>query len=243
MNKLQLIGSGGGSKKSGSSRTPVEDPDSLHSHQYAQVLDLISEGPIRGLVNGLRSVYLDETPIVAADGSSNFSGVTVEMRHGANNQTPVDGFATVDNEINVGVEIQHGTPVVRTITGEIDSATLTIGVPQLTATDVRTGDIHGTSVSLTFELQNNGGGFQPIPFGFAWSGDGSAGVSGNTVSRGDCYGIGITFTVTAGASSYYYDGASDYSGSDGGSGYGGGYAGGNNEGDASGDGTTGNGWA
>ena len=243
MNKAQLIGSGGGgSSGGGSSRTPVEDPDSLQSHQYAQIIDLISEGPIRGLVNGLRSVYLDETPIIAADGSRNFSGVTVEMRAGTNNQTPVDGFASVDNEINIGAEIQHGTPIVRTISGEVDSATVTVGVPQLTATDVSTGDIHGTSVSLTFELQNNGGGFQPIPFGFAWSGDGPAGVSGNAVVRNDCHGVGLTFTVTAGVSRYEYNGPSD-GGGGGDNGYGGGYGGGNNEGDSTGDGTTGNGWA
>ena len=52
-----------GGKGGGSSRTPVEAKDSLHSTSYARVLDLLSEGEIAGLVNGLQSIYLNTTPL------------------------------------------------------------------------------------------------------------------------------------------------------------------------------------
>ena len=54
-----LQGAKGGSKQ----RTPVESPDSLRSIAYFRILDLVSEGEIGGLVNGLQSIYLDETPL------------------------------------------------------------------------------------------------------------------------------------------------------------------------------------
>ena len=52
-----LIGSKGGD----SSHVHYEAPDSLHSISYARVLDLVSEGEILGLAEGLASVFLDGT--------------------------------------------------------------------------------------------------------------------------------------------------------------------------------------
>ena len=64
----QLIhGSGGGgvSKGGGGSqqRTPTEDPSSLFSASYAKIVDLVSEGEIYGLKNGLKSIYFNNTPV------------------------------------------------------------------------------------------------------------------------------------------------------------------------------------
>ncbi len=61
--------------KGGGGRTPVEATDTLRSVAVAEVLDLVSEGPIQGLVNGLKSVYLDGVPLQNADGSMNFEDV------------------------------------------------------------------------------------------------------------------------------------------------------------------------
>lgn len=189
-----IIGQGG-SKSSGKSRTPVESPDTLQSHQYAQIIDLISEGPIQGLVNGLRSVYLDDTPVVSSNGTSNFSGVTLDTRNGTNDQGCVSGFASVNNEVSVNVLVENGSPVVRTVSGDVDSATITLSVPQLTKTSTSTGDITGTSVSLSVQIQNNGGGYYTVPVDTLWSSDGFEGVSGQTITLDNCYGIGITFVV------------------------------------------------
>jgi predicted phage tail protein len=76
-----IIGAGGGGKSGGgSARVAQEAADSLRSKAYARVVDLVCEGEIEGLVQGLQSVFLDDTPIQNADGSYNFSGVTLESR-------------------------------------------------------------------------------------------------------------------------------------------------------------------
>ena len=91
-----IIGAGGGGKGGGgaSARVAQEAPDSLRSKAYARVVDLISEGEIEGLVDGLQSVYLDDTPIQNADGTTNFSGVTLETRDGTQQQSYVPGFSS-----------------------------------------------------------------------------------------------------------------------------------------------------
>ena len=67
----QIIGSGGGGGKGdrGGNKTPTTAPDSLESKSYAKVLDLISEGPIEGLKDGHKSIYLDNTPLQNSDGT------------------------------------------------------------------------------------------------------------------------------------------------------------------------------
>jgi len=99
-----IIGSGGGGKSGGgSARVAQEAADSLRSKAYARVVDLVCEGEIEGLVQGLQSVFLDDTPIQNADGSYNFSGVTLESRPGTQQQGYIPGFASVENEVSVGV--------------------------------------------------------------------------------------------------------------------------------------------
>jgi predicted phage tail protein len=52
------FGKGGGG---GAARTPTTATDGLDSRQYANLIDLISEGEIAGLKDGLKSIYLDKT--------------------------------------------------------------------------------------------------------------------------------------------------------------------------------------
>ncbi|NBO78016.1 MAG: host specificity protein J, partial [Betaproteobacteria bacterium] len=149
-NKL-IIGAGGGGKGGGgSARVAQEAPDSLRSKAYARVVDLISEGEIEGLVDGLQSVYLDDTPIQNPDGSTNFSGVTLETRNGSQQQSYVPGFSSVENEVVVGVEVkasQSGSGVVRSITDpDVDAVRIKVSVPQLTNQDTTNGDLNGSSV-------------------------------------------------------------------------------------------------
>lgn len=61
-------------KGGGSSHTPVEQTDNLHSTAYARVLDLVAEGEIKGLANGLQSIYLDETPLANPGWFPEFQG-------------------------------------------------------------------------------------------------------------------------------------------------------------------------
>ena len=160
-----IIGAGGGGKGGGgaSARVAQEAPDSLRSKAYARVVDLISEGEIEGLVDGLQSVYLDDTPIQNADGTTNFSGVTLETRDGTQQQSYVPGFSSVENEVPVGVEIKASQPVVRSITDpDVDAVRIKVSVGQLTNQDTTNGDLNGSAVSFSIDRQVSGGGFVEV---------------------------------------------------------------------------------
>ena len=76
---MKIIGSGGGGGKGGGGGggSPHEAKDNLDSKAFARVLDLIGEGEIGGLVDGGKSIFLNNTPLQAADGSFNFKDVAV----------------------------------------------------------------------------------------------------------------------------------------------------------------------
>lgn len=190
-----VMGEGGGGGKGGSggsARAAVEDPDSLQSHQYAKVVDLISEGEIGGLVDGLRSVFLNDTPIVSQTGTVNFTGVELDYRNGTNDQSYLPGFSDVENETQVGVQVKYGIPIVRSISGDVDAARVTLGFPQMTSQDKKTGDLHGTSVNVSIEVNNNGGGFKPVPLRYEWRGVSGAGTQ---IDVANSYGVGLTATL------------------------------------------------
>ena len=164
MTVLRGSGGGGGGKgaSSGSARTPEESPDSLLSTSYAKVLDLVSEGEIYGLTDGLKSLYLNNTPVQNLDGSYNFQNVRIETRTGTQSQAYVPGFDAVANEIGVGVTVINSTPLTRTITDtSVDAVRVTISIPTLQVLQ-EDGDIRGTNVRLKILVQYNGGGFTEV---------------------------------------------------------------------------------
>lgn len=157
---MSIRGAGGKGGKGSLPRTPTEASDTLVSTSTARVLDLICEGEIEGLVDGLRSVYLDGTPIENSDGSQNFTGVELASVNGTQAQSYLEGFSGVESETGVGVEILAATPVTQTVTnGEADAVRVRIAVSALSVTNALTGDTTGTTVSLGIDVQSNGGGF------------------------------------------------------------------------------------
>lgn len=163
MNKL-IAGAGGGGKGGGNSaRVPVEAKDSLRSKAFAKVIDAISEGEIGGLVDGLKSVYLDGTPIQNADDSYNFTGVEMEARTGTQSQGYIPGFAAVESTTAVGVEVSAASSVTHQITNaNVNAMRVTIGIPQLTEQNTKNGDLNGSTVEIAIDLQSNGGGFAEV---------------------------------------------------------------------------------
>jgi len=155
-------GGGGGKGGGGEQRTPTEASDNLNSTQYANLVDLISEGEIEGLKDGHKSIFINNTPLQNADGSYNFQNVTVYTRNGTQAQTYIPIASEVEDEKPVGVQVQQATPVVRSITdSNINAARVTITVPQLQLfTDQ--GDIEGTSVQLQIAVQYNSGGYTTV---------------------------------------------------------------------------------
>jgi predicted phage tail protein len=144
----------------GGGRTPTEASDTLRSVQRAEVVDLLGEGQIGGLVNGLKSVYLDNVPVENADGSRNFDEFAYYISLGGPSKTaPPHGYGDVQTEVAVGVQVSAALPVVRTIAdATVDAVRLTIGVAQLVETKDN-GDRVGSQFEWAIDVQSAGGGY------------------------------------------------------------------------------------
>lgn len=75
----------------------------------AAILDLLGEGVIGGPVNGAKSIFIDDLPILNEDGSSNFSGITWDFRDGSQDQTPMAGFDFVETPKSVNIQLKKHT--------------------------------------------------------------------------------------------------------------------------------------
>ena len=146
--------------KGGESRTPIEAPDSLNSTAIARIVDIWSEGEIEGPPsdNPLKDVYLDETPVMNADGTLNFANVHLDWRPGTPNQSYLPGFPSVQSEIGVGVELQQATPWVRAVTNTaLTAIKLRLSTPALSKTNNTNGDISGYRVDYAIDISTDGG--------------------------------------------------------------------------------------
>ncbi len=99
-------------KGSSKGHTPREAKDNLKSTQLLSVIDAISEGPVEGPVDGLKSVLLNSTPVLDSEGNTNISGVTVVFRAGEQEQTPPEGFESSGSETVLGTEVKYDTPII-----------------------------------------------------------------------------------------------------------------------------------
>ena len=157
----------GGKDGGGSSRTPTTAKDSLDSRQYATVIDLISEGEIEGLVDGYKSIFLNNTALQNDNGSYNFESVTLYTRYGTQNQSYIPLDSNVEDEKPVGITVRKDVPKVVTVTDvDVDAVRVTIAIPALQYINNTTGDTSGTSVQLTIAVQYAGGGFATSGAGF-----------------------------------------------------------------------------
>jgi predicted phage tail protein len=165
---MTIIGSmgGGGGKggsKKGSSRTPSTAPDSLDSRQYANVIDLISEGEIEGLVDGLKSIFLNDTALQNPDGSYNFQGIQVYTRNGTQDQGYIPLNPGIEDEQPVGVPVVKNLPIVRTVADiDVDAVRVTISIPSLQQINAKNGDTSGANVQLQIAVQYQGGGYTTV---------------------------------------------------------------------------------
>ena len=139
-------------KGSGKAKTPKEAPDNLKSHQQLSLVDMWGEGQIWGLVDGLKSIYLNDTPIQTPDGSFNFKGVEAEWVTGSQTQEPLSGFSYTENEIPVNLQVKATTPITRTITDpNVDRVRVTVGVSALKSVD-KNGNTNRTDVSMSIMI-------------------------------------------------------------------------------------------
>ena len=153
--QMRIHGAGGGSK--GKAHTPVEAPNTLQSAVKGRILDLLAYGPIFGLVDGLKSVYLDSTPVQNPDGTNNFSGVVMETREGYPDQDMIPGFPTVENSIEVNTEVLFDTPPVRSVSNnDADAVLITVQLAALVRQETN-GDSVGAAVTVYVDTRQGNG--------------------------------------------------------------------------------------
>lgn len=149
-----VIGSKGGQAKQ---KKPSIAQNSVPSISTARIVYLWSWGPIVGLVDGLRSLKLDGTPVQAPDGTINYPGVKWQFRNGELNQERLEGNTESSNEIDVKQELIFGTPWLHTITNSvIDAIRLRLSWPTLRSQDAA-GNINGVRIDYAVDISTDSG--------------------------------------------------------------------------------------
>lgn len=139
-------------KGGGGGHTPVEAKETSRSKQLVKIVEVISDGEIDGLADGMKSVYFDNTPVQNKDGSYNFNNVQLEGRVGSQVQDVIAGFNTSEKEVSVGTQVRKNLPITRTVTdSKVSRLRLTIGVQSLFSQN-ENGDTSGTTVELVITI-------------------------------------------------------------------------------------------
>ena len=206
---IKLIqGSGGGPKPP---PPPYRAADTLHSRSFATIQDLISEGEIEGFASAskeqltkgttayenasLKDVFLDDTPILAADASSanpsdekfNYKDVTFKSKFGTSNQTAMTGIpAESRSPTSVAVTVENDDlattwTVVRT---ENNDGSVTISGKNYTVNQIVKSGNNAASELIVFKCTTAGQAGTTEPSAFL-----TASV-GQTITDG-----GVTWTA------------------------------------------------
>lgn len=153
---LCIRGSKAGEK---SAKPPYISSDTVRSIAYYKLLYILSEGEIVGPVDGLRSIYLDDTPIMATDGSLNYQNVTWEFRTGTVDQDYIQGFPNVENEIPIGLELRSENPFIRAISNtNLDAVRVRLSWPALWQQDTA-GNVLTYRIQYVIEISTDGGSY------------------------------------------------------------------------------------
>lgn len=125
--------------------------------QRAEIIDIISEGEIEGLVNAEQSVYLDGVPIKDAEGNFNTAGgSSFEIRTGTQSQTPVftalSGVAVTKSNPTVSEPILVESPQQIVITDtNTKLVEITLGTPALYEIG-KSGKFYASTISLFIDV-------------------------------------------------------------------------------------------
>jgi predicted phage tail protein len=156
-----IVGMGGG----GGGDTPVDSPNTLISKSTARVIFLTSDGEVGGLAdqsNKLKSVYFNNVPVMNANGTTNFSNISLDERYGLPSQSVMSGYPSASSTYNVGAKVTTGTSVTYTSsTSAPDAMRVTIRFPALFAQQTN-GDTTGTSVSFEIHRRLGAGAFSLV---------------------------------------------------------------------------------
>lgn len=147
-----IVGSG---SSSSSNSGGVEAPNTLRSRAKARIVELLGEGEIVGLVNGPQSIFFDATPLVNADASYNFTGVTYETREGQASQAALAGNPMAETPYQVELRVKYNqTPPIRTVSEpDATAVRVVVRIPALAFQNKQTGNIDPTSVAYVIEVR------------------------------------------------------------------------------------------
>ena len=160
---------------------PTLPKDRLGSKQFATYVDVLGEGEQGGFPSAdgytqgttnyntaaLKDIYLNGTQILTSsadptnpqDTDYNFRDVGFTPRFGTANQTFIPGIADIETEKSVGVVVENGSPITRSITNtDVNAVRVTVAFPRLEKYESN-GDINGAEVSLSIQIQHNSGGY------------------------------------------------------------------------------------
>lgn len=165
---LPIAGVSGGSK---SPSVPREDPDNLQSSAYVNIIDLIGEGQIGGLVDNVdgdsltekeKSIFFDGTRLRHTNGELNFANVSWAERVGLQRQDYIEGFGEgVETPFYKNVQLKSGIPSAFTVSNpNADRVRIILAVNSLLSTDRSSGDTYGTSVEFQIKLSVNNGPYE-----------------------------------------------------------------------------------
>ncbi|EHF3480331.1 phage tail protein [Acinetobacter baumannii] len=167
---LPIAGASGGSK---SPSVPREDPDNLQSNAYVNIIDLIGEGQIGGLVDNFdgdnvtdkeKSIFFDGTRLRHTNGELNFTNVSWAERVGLQRQDYIEGFGEgVETPFYKNVQLKSGIPSAFTVSNpNADRVRIILAVNSLLSTDRTSGDTYGTSVEFQIKLSVNNGPYETL---------------------------------------------------------------------------------
>ncbi|EPD1083778.1 phage tail tip protein [Escherichia coli] len=117
-------------KGSSKGHTPREAKDNLKSTQLLSVIDAISEGPVEGPVDGLKSVLLNSTPVLDTEGNTNISG-SVNANSGTLNNVTINENCQIKGKLSAN---QIEGDIVKTVsksfprTNSYASGTITVRI-------------------------------------------------------------------------------------------------------------------
>lgn len=157
----KIIGSKAGA---GKSRKANIAPDSASSISRVRAVYGLAEGEIAGLVDGAKSILLDGTPIIGQNGDTNYEGVQWDFRTGTNDQTYLEGFPSVVNEISLGnVEILDTRNFTYSINDtSLDAARIRLMWGPVFKRNEENGDTTGYTIDYAIDLDTDGTGFKEV---------------------------------------------------------------------------------
>lgn len=152
----RIFGSGGGGKGGSGA---VNEPNTLASNARAKIIEVISEGPIEGIVDGEKGIYFDQTPIMNSDSTLNFEGVVWEEHKGYPDEAHFNGSNAVETPVEVSVQVKQATgPVQRTIVDQnADAVRVLVRIPALVKYDSSNGSVLKTSLQYAVDVRSYGG--------------------------------------------------------------------------------------